>query len=128
MGAVRLADIQKINMAIGAHGQWKSRLRQAIESGYSEHAVGEICRDDCCDFGRWLHALPAEEQAGTDWKKVRELHAEFHKEAAAVLALALAGRKAEAGTALDPESSYVQTSLLLTAAMMDWMNHVQKTY
>lgn len=124
MGAEGSMDIQKINMAIGAHGLWKSRLRQAIESGCSEHTVGEVCRDDCCDFGRWLHALPGDEQAGTDWKKVRELHAEFHKEAAAVLALALAGRKAEAGSALGSESSYVQTSLLLTAAMMDWMNHV----
>lgn len=126
MGAVRSMDIQKISMAIGAHGLWKSRLREAIERGCSEHVVEEICCDDSCDFGRWLYALSGVEQAGTDWKKVRELHAEFHKETAVVLAMALAGRKAEAGTALGAESNYVQTSLLLTAAMMDWMNHVQK--
>ena len=117
-------DIQQINLAIGAHGQWKIRLRQAIEQGHCEQTVDEVQCDDHCVFGKWLYALP-ESQQGGDWQRVREFHATFHREAATVLALALGGKKAEAEQALGAGSKYSQASLLLTTAMLDWMNNAQ---
>ena len=45
----------EITKAIGAHGMWKTRLRMAVESGKVDYNIAEVQRDNCCEFGRWLH-------------------------------------------------------------------------
>ena len=34
-----MADVNEITKAIGAHGRWKERLREAIDNGHSEFTV-----------------------------------------------------------------------------------------
>jgi hypothetical protein len=53
---------------------------------------------------------------------VKAHHADFHKEAAAVLQLALEGRKDEATARLSESSKFAVISSQLTKEMMDWSN------
>jgi methyl-accepting chemotaxis protein len=115
-----MANAEEITKAIGAHGMWKQRLRQAIDSGKSEFTVERVQPDNLCDFGKWLHALPAADKAGMNWKTVQELHARFHLEASRVLGLALSGQKQDAEKALANSSEFANISSNLTSAMMKW--------
>lgn len=115
-----MANVDEINKAIGAHGMWKQRLRQAVDSGQSEFTVERVRPDNQCEFGKWLHALPPTDKISVNWKSVQELHAKFHTEAARVLELALKGQKQKADEGLSPDSGFAKVSLELTSAMMKW--------
>ncbi len=112
----------QINNAIAAHGTWKLRLADAIDKGSFEMTAEQVAVDNRCAFGTWLHGveLPAADKATDSYRTVLKLHADFHREAAAVLRLALAGKKEEAKDALAPGSAYAHTSAELTRAMMAW--------
>jgi hypothetical protein len=111
-------ETEHINNAIAAHGRWKARLRQAIETGKSEWKADSVRSDSLCDFGKWLHTCSSAEKATERWTKIRDLHSEFHKEAARILALAVAGRKSDAEGAIALGSHFSTTSADLTLARM----------
>lgn len=111
---------QQLNEAIGAHGAWKSRLREAIERGASEVGVTAARDAARCEFGRWLLQLPRSDRDPQCFDRVRELHEAFHHEAAAVLELALQGRRDEAVLRLAPGSPFERLSVQLTHAVLDW--------
>ncbi len=110
----------EIERAIIAHALWKSHLYIAIESGVSEFTVENVEPDNLCDFGKWLFGLPATERPTHHWQAVQELHAQFHREAAHVLRLALLGQKTEAYQAMDLQSLFMKTSAKLTEALRQW--------
>jgi hypothetical protein len=111
---------EEIDKAIGAHGMWKNRLNQAIQTGSSDYTVAGVKPDDLCAFGKWLHGLPPSVKGAQSWKDIRALHAEFHAEAARVLDLALDGKKVEATSGLATGSKFADISAKLTTAMMKW--------
>ena len=115
-----MAAVEEINKAIGAHGMWKQRLREAINTGTSDFTVERVRPDSLCDFGKWLYSLPAHDQASLHWKTVRELHGKFHLAAAHVLGLAVGGHKQHAERELDTGSNFTKISAELTSAMMKW--------
>jgi sulfur transfer protein SufE len=118
-------DTQHIVRAIAAHAKWKYRLRQAITTGASDWTVPDVRVDDKCDFGCWLCSFPPEARADQHWKAVSARHAEFHRAAAHVLALALSGKIAEAEAAIAPKSTFAEVSKQLTLAMMAWRKHIE---
>lgn len=99
---------------------WKHRLRSAVDTGKSEFSVGVVCLDNQCPFGKWLHSVDLEMKATARWKCVKTAHADFHREAAKVLDLALTGRQAEARDALGFTSKFTAASAKLTQEMMAW--------
>ena len=107
---------EQITKAIGAHGMWKQRLAQAIETGQSDVDVATVRRDDACEFGQWLLTAGS----GPDASEVRRLHSAFHAQAAEVLTHALAGHKEQAQNALAPDQPFASASVALTSAMMKW--------
>ncbi len=113
---------EEIDNAIGAHGSWKVRLKDAIETGRSDIPVETIRKDNNCQFGKWLYGgtLSAADKTSANYTKVRELHAEFHKAAARVTELALAGQKTEADKMMTRGGEFAAVSSRLTSAMMDW--------
>jgi hypothetical protein len=115
-----MAAVEEINKAIGAHGMWKQRLKEAIDTGKSDFTVERVRPDSLCDFGKWLYSLPANDQTSPHWKTVRELHGKFHVEAAHVLSLAIGGHSEEAEKRLDTGSNFTKISSELTGAMMKW--------
>lgn len=110
---------QQLNSAIGAHGLWKTRLRQAIDSGSSEFAVDKVGKDNLCDFGKWLHTgCDPAAKASSHHATIEQLHAEFHKVAAEVLKLATSGKKAEADKMF--QGMFATKSMDLVMALQSW--------
>jgi len=115
--------VSQIKAAIGVHGLWKNRIRQAINEGKSEWDPKFVAPCGNCDFGKWLDGIDKANQ-GDDYKTVYDLHSQFHKEAARVLEMALAGKKSEAEEAIASGSAYGTLTLNLTKAMMSWQKSV----
>ncbi len=112
--------LDALENAIANHARWKYRLMDAIDTGKSEARVGDVRVDDACQFGKWLLALPLSERLSDHYRKVRELHAEFHSLAAHVLELAVGGRAAEATAAMAMGSRFAVVSSQLTMAVLAW--------
>jgi len=112
----------QISAAIGAHGLWKRRLRQAIDTGKTDMSVEVVKNDQQCAFGKWLYGpeLPAAEKSSAHYKKCADLHRRFHASAAAVMSLALAGKKQEARDALEDNHDFAKISSELTRALTTW--------
>ena len=90
-------DKSKIDNAISAHCKWVMRLLAAIETGGSEFDPKTVKTDNNCEFGKWMYGeLAAEIGASPIFTEIKTFHAKFHQAAAAILELALQGRKDEA--------------------------------
>jgi chemoreceptor zinc-binding protein len=114
---------EQITRAIAVHGQWRARLTKAIAAGASEFDVATVRRDDKCEFGSWLHhSIKSSARASARYARVRDLHAQFHLEAARVLALAVSGHKSEADYAMGPGGAFSKISAELTSEMASWQS------
>ena len=111
---------EQIKAAVGAHGLWKGRLKNAIDTGKADVTVADVQSDHNCAFGKWLQGLDASQMSCASCKACKDLHAKFHMAAASVLALALAGKKQEALKALAVDSQFGKLSVQLTNALMAW--------
>lgn len=115
---------EQIVRAISAHGMWKARLNDAIETGKSEFSVATVVTDDHCDFGKWLKGATLELKNNPHYKKCVELHSQFHKQAADVLSLAIAGKKEEATKATGLGSPFSSATSALVKELMAWDREV----
>ncbi|MFZ1288856.1 MAG: CZB domain-containing protein [Melioribacteraceae bacterium] len=111
---------EAINSAINNHSIWKRRLIEAIDSGKSEFQVSTVEKDNVCEFGKWLSGLTAMAKGSEDFKKVNELHSQFHIAAASVLDLALRSKKEAAKDQLNFNGSFGEISSKLTVALSNW--------
>ena len=119
-----MIDPASLDHAIATHAKWKFRLREAIQAGQSEWTVDAVRPDDRCEFGRWLISLPLSDRMSKEWREAKELHTRFHEAAAEVLGSALAGRKAEADTAMAPGGAFADVSTKLVRLLTDWKKRV----
>lgn len=111
----------EIDKAISAHGQWKAKLRNAIDSGECESTPDKVKMDNNCSFGKWLHYRIDESYKGSGfYGEVLELHANFHKEAGAILEFALKGKKEEANELMKIGGKFASYSGQLTRKMKEW--------
>ena len=111
---------EAISKGIGAHGMWKQRILSAIKTGQSDWTPGVVSQDNQCEFGKWLYSCSSQEKASPHYNIIKESHANFHKIAAGVLALALSGKTSEAEKAIARDSEYIKISASLTKEMMAW--------
>jgi len=117
---------EQITKAIAAHGLWKGRLRQAVQTRSSELNVESVSRDNNCEFGKWLQANPAfAAQWPQHYRNACRLHTEFHREVGRVLQMALSGNRQEAEKQLAPGTPYSQLSSSLTNEMMAWAGELR---
>lgn len=119
---------QEIARAIGSHGIWKVRLREAIDGGSNQFNIAEVRADDVCAFGQWLYGLtiPSGTQRDVNYLAVVELHAQFHRCAAQVLECVAAGDKTRAKAMLAPKGEYSVISSQLVAAMVTWNKSIKR--
>ncbi len=117
-----MANVRELDDAIGAHGRWKTNLKNAIATGKIETSIETIRVDNQCTFGKWLYGgtLTPKDKASSHYGIVKNLHAEFHKTAACVAELAVTGKKAEAEKMMALGGEFASISSKLTRAMMDW--------
>jgi hypothetical protein len=112
-----MSQKEEINAALAAHAQWKKRLQEAIEKTESEFKVEIVKKDNECQFGRWLYGLPSATKDNPEYQNIIALHAEFHKIASEILALALNGNKTEALKKLEFGGAYSSISGKLVIAL-----------
>ena len=117
-----MLNVDAIQDAIAAHSFWKARLRTAVSSEKFDVAIATVKADDQCDFGKWLYGptLSAAEKETERCRTVKQLHAQFHQEAARVVEWATSGQKNKAEEAMGSGGSYSRASRLLTEAMVRW--------
>jgi hypothetical protein len=116
---------EEIDQAIAAHGYWKAYLLNAIKTGQIDIPVEMVRSDNQCIFGRWLATCPLED-ISHHFIAVKERHEEFHKTAARVVELVLAGKKDDAEKMMSPDGEYARISTELTLAMMAWKKSLGK--
>ena len=103
-----------ITSVIAAHGMWKYRLNNAIESGRSDFRPEVVARDDQCPLGKWLYGDARAQLGGTaEFERIKELHASFHRGAASVLELAISGDRNRAQEQLGSGSQFLRVSATL---------------
>ncbi len=117
----------EIDKAIAAHGKWKVRLKQAIDTGTFEGSVESIADETGCEFGKWLfgRTLSPTDKADAHYNAVKQIHTEFHKAAVKVVKLALAGKKDEANKMMAYGGEFTIISGKLTTAMIDWKKSLE---
>ncbi len=108
--------------AIAAHAAWTARLKAALVSRQLDIPVNTVKADDQCQFGKWLYGkeVSAAEMQGEHYRTTRQLHTQFHEEAAKVAQMAVAGQKEAAEQAMGPTSEYVRISSALTKVLNKW--------
>ena len=99
---------EKLQKAIAAHSSWKGRLRTAVSAGKFDAPPATVRVDNLCDFGKWLYGaeLTLEEKQTEHYRKVKQLHAEFHKHAAQVVEFVTSGQKNKAEEALGMQGEF----------------------
>lgn len=118
-----MATHDEIDKAIGAHGQWKQKLRTAIDTGQSESTPTKVRQDDNCSFGQWLHnRIDPDVKDTPHYSKIVSLHAQFHEEAGAILALALKGEKDDANDRMKLGGKFASISGQLISTMKEWQS------
>ena len=87
-----------IDMAMSAHENWKLRLSAYLEGHSTERfSAEEICFDDRCDLGRWIHG-DGKARLGNfpGFAALMGHHKMFHYAASNVVSLAKSGRSNDA--------------------------------
>jgi len=99
----------------------------AIRDGGGDLRVETIRTDDQCLLGKWLHG-DAKRAVGNPqaFTMLRDVHAEFHKAAAAILSLARAGKVREALRGMEPREPYAQWSAVLMVALMRYVGSAKE--
>jgi hypothetical protein len=114
---------QQIEQALGTHGLFKLRLRQAIASGRLETAVLSLGSHEECAFGKWMSSpgvAPAT-RLTPQFSSVQGLHERFHQAAARVAELAATGHEKEAAASLEKDGEFGLAASEFAAAMTEWM-------
>ncbi|MCX7631742.1 MAG: ATP-binding protein [Turneriella sp.] len=121
--AAELEFHDQLNAALAAHGEWKFRLSRGIEQGCPGLDPEKIRADNQCVFGKWLYSEKVEPyRKDPHYEKIRQLHANFHREAAGVVELCLAGKTEDAKQAL--EGRYLEISTQLADAIRAWIREL----
>lgn len=115
-------SLSAIDAAIGAHGQWKARLKTAIANGATAADAAKAHRSDACEFGKWLASagLPPELHSSPRFKEAVRLHTAFHASAGRVLDAVAAGRQNDAVKSMAIGGEFALASATLTSHMMAW--------
>jgi len=121
MGAIVGATLKdQIQKAMTAHGVYKVKLGQAVETGATDMPVAVVAATDKCPTGDWLGAMDSATKASPHYSTVKDLHATFHKVSADVMALSIARKRTEALGAMEMGSTFKQTSAKLIMALSAW--------
>jgi len=92
-----------IQTAMAAHENWKLRLQAYLDGNSSEQFSPEIiCFDNHCDLGQWIHGKGQAHLGNfSGFTALLEHHKMFHYADSNVVALAQAGKEAEAHKMLE---------------------------
>ncbi|MGZ4955809.1 MAG: methyl-accepting chemotaxis protein [Methylobacter sp.] len=115
-------NVQGISMeldtALRKHAEWKVKFRTAI-SHHDKLDVATISKDNCCDFGKWLHGNTKLHLGHLNsFSECISQHAAFHVEAGKVAQAINENRHQEANTMLSTNSAFISASSAVGVAIM----------
>jgi hypothetical protein len=70
----------------------------------------EVCKDDQCILGKWIHGEGSSLSANSEYRLLKEAHAGFHREAAEIIRRAKRGEKVTDDIALGAKSKFSEYS------------------
>ncbi len=107
-----------LDKALEKHSEWKVKLRTAI-SKHEKMDVVTISKDNCCEFGKWLHGDAKSRLAHQpSYSECVSKHAAFHVEAGRVATMINAKKYSEAEAMLGSGSAFVSASTAVGVAIM----------
>jgi methyl-accepting chemotaxis protein len=107
-----------VDGALSAHGQWYSRLQEAIKTGKSDFKPATVKTDNNCAFGKWFYSeFPSKLKNDPLHDEIKALHADFHAEAGRILEMALQGKKEAAQQAIGSGSTFKNLSSKLISKL-----------
>jgi methyl-accepting chemotaxis protein len=118
-----------LNMAIQKHAQWKFKFQSSLlehQSGSKTEPldVATISKDNCCEFGAWLHGSKYQYQQLPVYVKCIAAHAEFHVEAGKIAAAINAKKVADAERMMAANSAFAEVSKKVGVAIIELKNQV----
>ncbi|HUX29065.1 MAG TPA: CZB domain-containing protein [Thiobacillus sp.] len=97
---------------ISAHVMWKQRLIAYLAGDSQEQLDPEVIGlDDRCPLGKWIYGEGKSMETLPGYEEVRELHAQFHQNAAQVIVLHQTDSTAEAEALLNGDYSRLSEKL-----------------
>ncbi len=93
---LRIGGEMDFKAAIDAHVQWKMKLRGYVSNPDKSLKADIVGVDNKCALGQWIYGEGRKFQDLSEYAQLKEEHAQFHKCAAEVIALADAGKKEQA--------------------------------
>ena len=107
--------------AMQAHASWKIKLT-GYATGISHETLDPVAtaRDNVCALGQWLHGAGKATLAGhAEYRDLVAAHAEFHRQAAALVRMIDAGHADQARAQLEnPKSPYREQSTKVIGLLM----------
>jgi methyl-accepting chemotaxis protein len=82
-----------LSEALTAHARWKTRLVRFADGTGERIDPDEVCRDDRCPLGRWIHGEGRQFSTFEGFDEMRRHHAQFHLCAGDVTRKIIAGDK-----------------------------------
>ncbi len=110
---------ERAESVVKAHVRWFKDLRNAIETGRSDKVPAVVAADTECEFGKWVHSELAGFASRDLLAQITRIHADFHQAAAAILTMALDGRRAEARARLGAGSELADLSKRLVQKVQE---------
>jgi hypothetical protein len=113
--------------AITAHSQWKIRLQSMITGTSKESPDPEVVATDSkCALGQWIYGEAKQYTPLAEYGVLVKEHANFHKCAAEVLRMVLAGQSEKAKAALDTNSPFMDASIRTINAIRHLRRKVER--
>ncbi|WP_027148784.1 methyl-accepting chemotaxis protein [Methylobacter tundripaludum] len=107
-----------LDVALHKHAEWKVKFRTAISQNEKLDVV-TISKDNCCDFGKWLHGNTQLHLGHLEsFSECISKHAAFHVEAGKVAHAINDKRLQEANTMLNADSDFIAASGAVGVAIM----------
>lgn len=112
-----------LDRALEMHLGWRVRLLQGLRVG-DLPAPEQVADHSLCELGHWL--AEARHKYGPDpfWQRLNQLHAEFHKQAAAVVGLINQG-EADAAVNEIREGEYALAADRVVDALLRFQDRVE---
>ena len=112
--------LQIIDDAIASHLAWADKFEVAIASGEVSEGMRVAGYDDLCEFGKWLYSLDDSVKHQAAYRKVKDLHYQFHSVSGQVVELMNSNAFSKAQQLI--ESSYGIISAQLLQALREWQD------
>lgn len=107
-----------LDKAVKTHGDWRVKLRSAIQSKEKLDARS-IAADNTCELGKWLHGEAKAKYAGLkSFAACVDKHAAFHRAAGKVASAINAGQYTQAEAMLAGGTEYATASSMVGGAII----------